>query len=116
MTPSPNETAGSSPTVLVWIARLAPLFGLAIGPLAIASDSHWAWSCISGGLLGLALSFAIWKDLNVPPVSAAAGIGGAVSFLFALLVAAAFIWQATLGTYIVIALLFIGILWALTRP
>ena len=70
---------------------------------------------MSGGFFGLAISFAVWKDLNVPPVSTAAGVGSAVSLLFALLVAAVFIWHATPGTYVVITLLFIGALWALTR-
>ena len=115
MTPSQPETTDSSSAVLVWLARLAPLVGLAFGPIAIASDSHWAWSCLSGALFGLSFSFAIWKDLNVPPASTAAGVGCAVSLLFALLVAAVFIWHATLGTYVIVSMLFMGALWALTR-
>ena len=66
-------------------------------------------------MLGAALTFVIWKDLNAPPLSTAAGAAGAICFLVALLIAAFFIWEATLGTYVTVTLLFIGMLWALTK-
>lgn len=66
-------------------------------------------------MLGAALTCVIWKGVNAPPFSTVAGAAGAICFLIALLVAALFIWEATLGTYFTVTLLFLGMLWALTR-
>jgi hypothetical protein len=115
MPPSLEEPANDPPPVLLWLARLAPLFGIVLGPFAISSENHWAWSSVSGAFFGLAISFCVWKDLNVAPVSTAAGVGGAVALLLSLISAAMFIWDASLGTYVVIVILFVGVLWALTR-
>lgn len=115
MPPSLEEPANEPPPVLIWLARLAPLLGIVLGPFAISSESHWAWSSVSGAFFGLAISFCVWRDLNVPPVSTVAGVGGAVALLLPLVSAAVFIWDASLGTYVVIVILFGGLLWALRR-
>ena len=115
MPPSLEQPANEPPPVLLWLARLAPLLGIVLAPFVISSESHWAWSSVSGAFIGLAISFCVWRDLNVPPVSTAAGVGGAVALLLSLISAAVFIWHASVGTYVVIAILFVGLLWALTR-
>jgi hypothetical protein len=115
MPPATPETTRLLPPVLVWLARLLPFVGLLLGPLLIPSAHHWAWSSISGAMLGAALTCVIWKDLNAPPFSTIVGAAGAICFFIALLIAAFFIWEATLGTYITVTLLFLGMLWALTK-
>jgi hypothetical protein len=92
-----------------------PLAGMVVGPLMFGDFGDWIIRSISGALIGLSLSFMLWKARTVPPYSIWLGGASAGATCIALLVMALFAWNSDLGTYVVIAMISVGFGWAGTR-